>query len=66
MILENQLVQTGLKRDGSSARHDLLTGPHGAAAFLAGILDRLRVLIENHAPIGYEDHTGFHFGQGPR
>ena len=31
----------------------------------AGILVKLRAAMEKHAPLGYEDETGFHLGLEP-
>ncbi len=29
---------------------------------LVGIIAKLRALIKDHVPLGYQDETGFHFG----
>jgi len=29
---------------------------------LIGIMAKLRSIFESHAPLGYEDESGFHFG----
>jgi hypothetical protein len=34
---------------------------------VVGTLTKLRVIIEKHIPLGYQDESGFHFGvQKPR
>ena len=32
---------------------------------LVGIITKLRAVIKNRVPLGYQDETGFHFGTQP-
>ncbi len=32
----------------------------------AGIMARIRTMIEKQAPVGYQDETGFHLGKEPK
>jgi hypothetical protein len=32
--------------------------------FFAAIIAKLRAAMEKHAPVGYQDENGFHFGSG--
>jgi len=32
---------------------------------LVGVIAKLRAMIDNHVPLGYQDHAGFHFGVKP-
>jgi hypothetical protein len=33
--------------------------------FFAGILAKIRAAMAKHAPVGYQDETGFHLGSEP-
>ena len=66
MIADSQPVSMNLESEGSSARQELWSVPRGSAAFLGAIVNHLLLFIEKHAPLGYEDHSGFHYGNEPR
>ena len=39
---------------------------HAAGGFSpAGIIAKLRNAVKNHIPVGYQDETGFHYGDKP-
>jgi hypothetical protein len=66
MIGDSQPVGMDLEQEGSLASRERLSVPGGIAALVAWIMTRAQVFIEDHAPLGYEDSSGFHFGPEAR
>ena len=62
MLAGNHLTEIGKPGQPSLSCHDLSSANTAESSVFSILVEKLRCLISEEMPVGYEDETGFHYG----